>query len=311
MIIRPETPADYAAVASVVTRAFDAQPGVALIIAMQRQRPQYDPELSLVAEIDGKVVGHILFSPTLIRLLDQDVNAVNLSPLAVDTPYQNQGVGRALIEEGHRIVREKGYIVSSVLGHDTYYPKFGYLTGVFGASYAEVPSAKLNHAPFQPSTLTTRTPTEADLPALQKLWHYEEHNVDFALHPGQMLLDWRSPNPLIEALVYLRDGEIVGYTRIKSTEPASPLVFLAADAEAAHVIAGAMAFGETVRLPIHPYSASAQVFAGLTDIDCQGWSAGMGMSLIPDTPFDAFYAQLKAGKRLPGRPIWGTSFDLA
>lgn len=311
MLIRPETPADYPTVARVVTRAFDTQPSVALIIAMQRQRPQYDPELSLVAEIDGKIAGHVLFTASTIRLLDQDVNAVNLSPLGVDTPYQKQGVGGALIEEGHRIARQKGFEVTYLLGHDTYYPRFGYLTGVYGVSFAEVPPDKLTHAPFKPSSLRTRAPTEADIPALHQLWQDEEHNVDFAFDPGGMLLDWCSPNPLIEALVYLRGDEIVGYTRIKSTEPTSPRVFLAADAEAAHIMAGGLAFGSMVKLPVHPYSASGQVFAELADIQCPAWSAGMASSLIPDTPFDAFYAKLKQGERLPGRPTWGTSFDLA
>jgi predicted N-acetyltransferase YhbS len=84
MNIRPETPQDYAAVANVHVRAFGQRLAEALIVALHRQRPLYDAELSLVAEIDGRIVGHVLFSPQKIRLLGQAVLAVNLAPIAIE-----------------------------------------------------------------------------------------------------------------------------------------------------------------------------------------------------------------------------------
>jgi len=84
MIIRPETVADYAGIADVQVRAFGHRPGEALIVALHRQRGAFDPELSLVAEVDGRVVGHVLFSPHQMRLLGQTIPVVNLAPIAID-----------------------------------------------------------------------------------------------------------------------------------------------------------------------------------------------------------------------------------
>ncbi|HEY8285015.1 MAG TPA: hypothetical protein VIJ28_11575 [Chloroflexota bacterium] len=63
MTIRPEAAADYAAIADLHARAFGHRTGEALVVALLRHRGSFDPELSLVAEMDGRVVGHVLFSP--------------------------------------------------------------------------------------------------------------------------------------------------------------------------------------------------------------------------------------------------------
>lgn len=77
MRIRPETPADYAAIAALHVRAFGDRTGEGLVVALHRQRAAFDPELSLVAEKDGRVTGHVLFSPRHLGLLGQEVRAVN------------------------------------------------------------------------------------------------------------------------------------------------------------------------------------------------------------------------------------------
>lgn len=94
--IRAETLQDYAAIAQVHIRAFGGRLDEALIVALQRQRPQFDPELALVAEVEGLVVGHALFMPQVIRLLGTDVRAVNLAPIGIDPAYQRRGVGARL-----------------------------------------------------------------------------------------------------------------------------------------------------------------------------------------------------------------------
>jgi predicted N-acetyltransferase YhbS len=177
MIIRPETVADYAAIAALNLRAFDNRMGEPTIVALSRQRLSFDPELSLVAEIDGRIVGHVLFMPHTVRLMDSDIRAVNLAPIAVDPTIQRQGIGGTLIEEGHRIAREKGYAFSFLLGHTSYYPRFGYRTHAYGASSVEVQIATTD-APLQ-----SRPPLEEDIPALTALWRHEENGVDFALLP--------------------------------------------------------------------------------------------------------------------------------
>src|SRR5262245_12052801 len=134
MRIRPETVSDYAAIAALHVRAFGERPTEALIVTLQRQSPAFDPELSLVAERDGRVIGHVLFLPHTVQLLGQDVRAVNLAPIAVDPAAQRQGIGGQLIAAGHALARDKGYAFSFLLGHTSYYPRHGYLMRAYGAS---------------------------------------------------------------------------------------------------------------------------------------------------------------------------------
>src|SRR5260370_151786 len=134
MIIRPEHISDYAAIATLNARAFGNRTCEPAIIALKRQNRTFDPELSLVAEIDGRIVGHVLFSPHRIRLLDQSIPTVNLAPIAVEPAYQGQGIGGHLIREGHTIAAASGYTVSMLLGNTSYYPRFGYRTNAYGSS---------------------------------------------------------------------------------------------------------------------------------------------------------------------------------
>src|SRR5262245_20759927 len=103
--IRSETIPDYAEIAALHARAFGEHPAEALIVALHRQRPTLHPDLSLVADQDGRIVGHALFSQHSVRLLSQDVRAVNLAPLAVDPLAQRQGIGARLIAAGHTTAR--------------------------------------------------------------------------------------------------------------------------------------------------------------------------------------------------------------
>ena len=300
--IRPETVADYAAIAAVNARAFNFKGSEPLMVALARHRSSFDPELSLVVEVDGRVVGHALFTRQVIRLLNDDLPAVLLGPIAVDPAYQDQGFGGALIVEGHNVARAKGYTLSFLVGHPSYYPRFGYRMNVFGVSHVTVVS--VGEPPLQ-----TRFPTDADIPVLSELWLHEEGGVDFAIHPGNDFMDWSFTNPLVLPSVYLRDGEIVGYARIQHNEPLKPRLFLARDVDAAramvNTIAGAA--GREVTLPLHPYSASASAFD--TKPTAHAWDAAMAHRLA-DGPFDEFVARLEFKQRLPGRPIWPVMFDV-
>ena len=309
MLIRPERVTDYPGIATVHTRAFSAQRGVPLIVTLQRQRREFDPELSLLAEVDGRLAGHILFSPYQMRLLDQTIPSVNLSPLGIDPAYQRQGIGGRLIAEGHAIAAAKGYLVSTVLGHPTYYPKFGYQTHAFGSTQLTLPSD-----PAARPILETRSPTEEDIPALHALWFRQEHHVDIALDPGHELLDWLSPDPAIQATVYIRDAHLVGYTRIHRNEPTSPRYFLAHDAQTARAMLTTLASQRTetaveptYTLPLHPFSATT---AALGPAQARSWEAGMAYELAP-SPLPDYLAALSEKGRPAGRPIWPVAFDLA
>jgi predicted N-acetyltransferase YhbS len=304
MRIHPETVTDYAAIAALHARAFGERAGEALIVALLRQRSAFDPELSLVAEQGGRVIGHALFLPYTLRLLGQDVRAVNLAPLAVDPPAQRQGVGARLLAAGHAAAREKGYALSFLLGHASYYPRHGYLTRAYGAASLSLPVDGLPQ-----SGPASRPPREADIAALRALWRQAEGAVDFALDPGGELLDWLSPHPAIAASVFLDGAEVVGYTRIHAAEPARPRVFLARDAAVARDMAAqiaAAAGASEVVLPLHPASTGAAELGGA---QCAAWEAAMACPLGP-SPFDAYYAEVAAGTRAPGRLTWPVAFDL-
>ncbi|MEO8395437.1 MAG: N-acetyltransferase [Chloroflexota bacterium] len=294
--IRPETLKDYAGIAHVNARAFVTHPNVALIVDMHRHRTRFDPELSLVAEVDGQIVGHVLFSAQTIRLMGQSVEVVNLSPLAVAPEHQRTGVGRALVEEGHHVAKAQGYPLSFLIGHSTYYPRFGYQTRAFGAS-----SLKVSTRDFQQPAMETHPPTEADIPALRDLWLHEESGVDFAIYPGDALLDWISPNPAVKSLVYKIGGVVFGYARVEGNKAR---MFLARDHQAARAMARQI--GDEIELPLHINSASCEA---LGESIYSLWDAAMVCTFAP-SPFDEYYAQVQAEKHFAGRPLWGVEFEL-
>lgn len=123
MIIREETPADIPAVRRINDLAFGGLDEGATVDLL-RQRGKH--LLSLVAEQDGEIVGHILFTAMTIETPGGIVPAVGLAPMAVLPAHQRQGVGSALIRAGLQRLREDGHRVCFVLGHPTYYPKFGF-----------------------------------------------------------------------------------------------------------------------------------------------------------------------------------------
>lgn len=124
--IRREEKGDYGAVYDLVKAAFataeHSDGNEQDLIVKLRKSDNFIPELSLVAEKDGKVVGHIMFTKVKIG----DSKEIALAPLAVHPDYQGNGIGGTLVEEGHRIAKDLGYHFSVVLGSATYYPKFGY-----------------------------------------------------------------------------------------------------------------------------------------------------------------------------------------
>ena len=124
--IRRETPSDYNAVYNLVQSAFagaDHADGTEQdLVVRLRKSVAFVPALSLVAEADGALVGHILFTGLGLG----GIPAVGLAPLAVAPGCQGRGIGRLLMEEGHGVARGLGYTASVVLGHPGYYPRAGY-----------------------------------------------------------------------------------------------------------------------------------------------------------------------------------------
>lgn len=121
--IRPEKQDDLAAIRIVNEQAFGRPAEADLVDALRRNGRV---TLSLVAEDGGRVVGHILFSPVTIESGGGVFVGVGLAPVAVLPEFQNQGVGSLLVKHGLDRCREAGHPFAIVLGHSSYYPRFGF-----------------------------------------------------------------------------------------------------------------------------------------------------------------------------------------
>ena len=99
LMIRPETSADYQAITEVNDLAF-GEPAEGKLVEKLRKNPKYVPKLSLVAEVDGIIVGYILFFPIIIKTAEgKEKETISLAPLAVRPEFQKQGIGSKLIKE--------------------------------------------------------------------------------------------------------------------------------------------------------------------------------------------------------------------
>jgi putative acetyltransferase len=122
--IRDEQPEAVAAIRRVNERAF-GQPQAARLIELLRANGGV--LLSLVAAVDGRVVGHILYSPVRLGSAPNEVHGAGLGPMAVLPDFQGKGVGSRLVADGIHRLRQSGCPFIVVLGHPEYYPRFGFL----------------------------------------------------------------------------------------------------------------------------------------------------------------------------------------
>jgi putative acetyltransferase len=121
--VRAETAADRDAVAALLRAAFGGVDEVRLVDGL---RADGDVLSAFVAEADGAVVGHILFSSLPIETADGVLPAAALAPLAVHPDHQRQGIGSALVRHGLAACHAAGVPLIVVLGDPAYYPRFGF-----------------------------------------------------------------------------------------------------------------------------------------------------------------------------------------
>lgn len=128
--IRKETPEDYREVIELTARAFENMPFADgdedRLVERLRKAPNFISELSLVAELEGKIVGHILFTPAIIDNEQKQFKTLVLGPVSVLPEFQKLGIGSKLIKAGHKKAVECGFDSVILLGHPGYYPRFGY-----------------------------------------------------------------------------------------------------------------------------------------------------------------------------------------
>jgi len=126
MIIRKETTSDIEAITQVTIAAFKTlqisnQTEQFIIKALRNANAL---TLSLVAEVDGRVVGHIAFSPVTIS--DGSIGWYGLGPVSVLPEYQKQGIGESLVNEGLSLLKAMGGKGCALVGDPAYYKRFGF-----------------------------------------------------------------------------------------------------------------------------------------------------------------------------------------
>lgn len=130
LIIRQENEKDYKSSESVVKKAFEneeySDKSEHNLVSRLRKSDLFVPELSLVAEVDKEIVGHIMFTKLIIKSGENTYSSLALAPVSILPEYQNKGIGSKLIIEGLKIAKEIGFKSVIVLGHDKYYPRFGF-----------------------------------------------------------------------------------------------------------------------------------------------------------------------------------------
>ncbi len=132
IVIRTEESKDHDKVREVIEHAFanvkESDQSEGGLVTRLRQSEAYVPELSLVALLDNEIAGHILFTEVKIRSSEQVFNQIlALAPVSVHPNHQGKGIGTELIEKGHEIARRLGFKGVVLLGHEGYYPRFGYV----------------------------------------------------------------------------------------------------------------------------------------------------------------------------------------
>jgi len=125
MEIRAETAEDVDAIATIVTAAFGS-PAEAVLVERIRASPQYRPDYALVADLEGRVVGHVMVSEVGLRDGGEERAILSLSPLAVAPELQGQGVGSALVRAVAARVDADHHPLIVLEGSPTYYARFGF-----------------------------------------------------------------------------------------------------------------------------------------------------------------------------------------
>ena len=126
-LIRQEQTKDEKAVFTLNNIAFNQENEAKLVDSLRKNEEAFIPELSLVAELSEEIIGHILFSK--IKIKDENGNlheSISLAPMSVLPDFHKKGIGEKLLLKGLKTAKNLGHQSVIVLGHEHYYPKFGF-----------------------------------------------------------------------------------------------------------------------------------------------------------------------------------------
>ncbi len=123
--IRAEQPADRDAIAEVVAAAFGS-PAEARLVELIRASPNFVPELSLVADVDGRTVGHVMVSYVALHGAHAQHRIASLAPLAVSPAHQGRAIGSTLVREVSARADARGEPLIVLEGSPAYYGRFGF-----------------------------------------------------------------------------------------------------------------------------------------------------------------------------------------
>jgi len=130
LTVREENPEDFKAVFNLIEKAFENEQmsdhKEQFLVERLRKSNAFVSELSMVAETENKIVGHILLTKLKIKNEQNEFDSLALAPVSVLPEYQRNGIGGTLIKEAHKKAKELGFHSVILLGHEKYYPKFGY-----------------------------------------------------------------------------------------------------------------------------------------------------------------------------------------
>ncbi|MBA6157378.1 N-acetyltransferase [Tenacibaculum sp. S7007] len=130
LTIRKENPEDFKTVFNLIEKAFENEQmsdhKEQFLVERLRKSNAFVPELSIVAETENKIVGHILLTKLKIKNESNEFDSLALAPVSVLPEFQGKGIGGKLIVEAHKKAKELGHKSIILLGHENYYPRFGY-----------------------------------------------------------------------------------------------------------------------------------------------------------------------------------------
>ncbi len=146
VIVRAMRPAEFDEVRALSVAAFGGDPAIGPLLDALRGSWAWEDDLSFVAEVDGSIAGHVLYTHAFLDAPERIVDVLVLSPIGVRPGLQRRGIGGRLIEESLRVLERRSEPLVFLEGHPGYYPRFGFLRA--GALGFTAPSVRIPDAAF-------------------------------------------------------------------------------------------------------------------------------------------------------------------